>query len=473
MPDDTPRETTTPEPVDALILGSGQAGNPLASALAAKGRRVVLVESRLVGGTCVNSGCTPTKTMIAGARVAELARHAARFGVHTGPVSVRMGEVRHRKREVVDVWRAGSEKRLASDSHIELVHGTARFAGTRIVEVALNGSNETRTLTAPHIFINTGLHSMIPPGLGLEHVPFLTNETVMELDKVPRHLIILGGGYIAVEFAQMFRRFGAQVTIVNRDSQLLPREDPDVAGCLAQIFEEDGITLLHNAQALAAGATPEGISLVVRTEGESEQTLRGSHLLIAAGRAPNTEALNLPATGLQPDEHGFIPVDDRLETPVPGIYALGDVKGGPAFTHISYDDYRIVAANLLEGGHRTTAGRPVPYTIFTDPELGRIGLSEAEARAQGRTVRVARMPASSVARAYETGDDRGLMKIVVDADTEQILGAAILLAEGGEVAAIVQTAMMARLPYTALRDAVWAHPTWAESLNNIFFQWQD
>ena len=462
-----------PQHVDALILGSGQAGNPLASAFAAKEKRVVLVESRFVGGTCVNSGCTPTKTMIASARVAEVARRAAKFGVHTGPVSVQMAEVRHRKRQVVEVWRSGSEKRLHSSDHIELVHGLARFTGPGIVEVTLNDSKQTRAFTADHIFLNTGLHSVTPPGLGLQHVPYLTNESVMELDEVPRHLIILGGSYIAVEFAQMFRRFGAQVTVVNRDPQLLPREDADVAGCLGQILQDDGSTRLLNARALAAGTTPDGISLVVHTECGSERTLLGSHLLLAAGRAPNTEALNLPATGLQPDEHGFVPVNDRLETAVPGIFALGDVKGGPAFTHISYDDYRIVTANLLEGGHRTTADRPVPYTVFTDPELGRIGLSETEAREKGYKVRVAKMPASSVARAYETGDDRGLMKIIVDADTEQILGAAILLAEGGEVAAIVQTAMMARLPYTALRDAVWAHPTWAESLNNIFFQWVD
>ncbi len=472
-PEDAAPSTSKPEAVDALILGSGQAGNPLASALAAKGKRVVLVESKLVGGTCVNSGCTPTKTMIASARVAESARHAARFGVHTGPVTVEMAEVRKRKREIVDVWRTSSEKGLASSDRIELVHGTARFVGLRIVEVTLNSGGGTRTLTAPLIFINTGLHSVIPPGLGLEQVPFLTNESVMELDEVPRHLVILGGSYIAVEFAQMFRRFGAEVTVVNRDPQLLPREDPDVAQCLGQILEEDGITVLHNANALAAGVRPEGVSLVIRTEGESEQTLIGSHLLLAAGRAPNTEVLNLPATGVLPDEHGFVAVNDRLETACPGIFALGDVKGGPAFTHISYDDYRIVAANLLEGGHRTTVDRPVPYTVFTDPELGRIGLSAAEARKQGYNIRIAKMPASSVARAYETGDDRGLLKIIVDADTEQILGAAILLAEGGEVAAIVQTAMMAKLPYPVLRDAVWAHPTWAESLNNIFFKWEE
>ncbi len=460
------------EQVDALILGSGQGGNPLAAALAEKGKRVVVVESKHVGGTCVNEGCTPTKTMIAAAQIAERARQGSKYGIHAAPVTVNMAEVRNRKRSVVDVWRSGSEKRLSSNPKIELVRGFGRFTGPKQVEVALNNGGAARVFTAENIFINTGLRTAVPPGMGLEAVPYLTNETVMELAEVPKHLLILGGSYIAVEFAQMFRRFGAQVTVVSHAPQLLPREDADIAAALLEIFQQDGIEVLLHAKALAAANTPEGITLTLATEGESERTVSGSHLLLAAGRTPNTDALALEATGLKPDEHGFLPVNDRLETAVPGIYALGDVKGGPAFTHISYDDYRILAANLLEGGHRTTNDRPVPYTVFTDPELGRIGLGAAEAKKAGRTIRVAKMPASSIARAYETGADRGLMKIVVDADSEQILGASILAGEGGELAAMVQIAMMGKLPYTALRDAVFAHPTWAESLNNIFFQWE-
>jgi pyruvate/2-oxoglutarate dehydrogenase complex dihydrolipoamide dehydrogenase (E3) component len=460
------------EQVDALILGSGQAGNPLASALAAKAQRVIMVESKHVGGTCVNEGCTPTKTMIASAKVADQARRAAKYGVHTGNVSVNMAEVRDRKRKVVDIWRSGSEKRFESDKHIELVRGVGRFTGPNSVAVALNGNGGTREFTATNTFINTGLRSLTPPGMGLEAVPYLTNETVMELDQIPQHLLILGGSYIAVEFAQMFRRFGAEVTIVSNSPQLLPREDPDIAQSLLEIFNQDGIEVLLNAKALAAANTGNGVSLTVRTEGESEKTLTGSHLLLAAGRTPNTETLQLEAAGLKADEHGFIPVNERLETTVPGVYALGDVKGGPAFTHISYDDYRIIAANLLEGGHRTTKDRPVPYTVFTDPELGRIGMTNEEARKAGHTVRTAKMPASSIARAFETGEERGLVKILVDRDSEQILGAAILAGQGGELAAIVQTAMAGKLPYTVLRDAVWAHPTWAESLNTIFFKWE-
>lgn len=459
------------EEVDAIIIGSGQAGNPLASAFAGKSKRVVVIESKHVGGTCVNEGCTPTKTMVASAKVADQARRSSEFGVHVGDVSVVMEEVRARKRKVVDVWRSGSEKRLDEEKHIELVRGLGSFTAADKVAVALlDGS--TREFTAKQIFINTGLRSLTPDGMGLEAVPYLTNESVMELDVVPEHLLILGGGYIAVEFAQMFRRFGSKVTIVNRAKQLLPREDADVAACLLEIFEQDGIEVVLNANATAAKKSASGVALTVKVDGTNKE-YAGSHLLLAVGRTPNTEALNLAAAGIKVDAHGFIPVNDRLETSTQGVYALGDVKGGPAFTHISYDDYRIVAANLLEGGNRTTKDRPVPYTVFTDPELGRIGMTEEEARKAGHSVRIAKMQASSIARAYETGEDRGLMKVVVDKETEQVLGAAILAGQGGELAAMAQIAMAAKMPFTELRDAVWAHPTWAESWNTVLFKFED
>ena len=348
--------------------------------------------------------------------------------------------------------------------------------GAKTVEVALPDGG-TRRFRSPVVVLNTGLRSAVPPGLGLDNVPFYDNETLMELDEVPRHLLILGGSYIAVEFAQMFRRFGAEVTVVSHSPQLLPREDPDIAGCLLEVFRQDGIEVVLNAKATAAANTPGGVRLTVEVEGEpggsAKRSLDGSHLLLAAGRVPNTDRLNLQAVGLGADEHGFLEVDERLQTAVPGIYAAGDIKGGPAFTHISYDDYRILAANLLEGGSRSTRDRAVPYTIFTDPELGRIGMTEGEARKAGHSIRVARMHAASVARAFETGDDRGLLKAIVDRDTGQILGAAMLAGEGGELAAMVQTAMMGKLPYPVLRDAVWAHPTWAESLNTLFGKFED
>lgn len=462
-------EQQNAEKVDAIIIGSGQAGNPLASAFAKEGYSVVVIESKHVGGTCVNEGCTPTKTMVACAKVAEQARRAVQFGVHTGAVRVEMGEVRARKRSVVDTWRSGSEKRLAAEEKIELVRGLGSFTGKHSVEAALADGGR-RSFTAKLIFINTGLRSITPPGLGLDAVPYLTNESVMELDVVPEHLVILGGSYIAVEFAQMFRRFGAKVTVVSKSAQLMPREDADIAGCLLDVFKQDGIDVLLEAKAAAAEKRGNGIALTVQTK-SGAKTIEGSHLLLAAGRSPNTEALRLDAAGVKLDAHGFIAVNDRLETSTPGVYALGDVKGGPAFTHISYDDYRIVAANLLESGKRTTTGRALPYTVFTDPELGRIGMTVADAKKAGHSVRVGMMPASSIARAYETGEDRGMMKVVVDRDSEQILGAAVLAGQGGELAAMIQIAMEARMPYTKLRDAIWAHPTWAEALNSVFSQW--
>ena len=451
------------EQIDALILGSGQGGNPLATALSSAGHRTVLAENKLVGGTCVNYGCTPTKTMVGSAQVAAKALDAARFGIRVpGPVSTDMAQVRARKREIVEKSHEGSEKRFQNKENLELVRGLGRFTGERTVEVALNDGG-TRSFEAKQVFINTGLRTTVPPGLGLDRIPYLTNETIMELDQLPAPLLILGGSYIGAEFAQMFRRFGARVTIISNAGQLLPREDPDIAECLQGVLQEDGIEIVFNARAVKA---EPGIALQL----EDGRTLTGSHLLLAAGRTPNTDQLQLGKTGLQPDEHGFVPVNDRLETAVPNIYALGDVKGGPAFTHVSYDDYRILAANLLEGGHRSVKDRPITYTVFTDPELGRVGMSEREAREAGKNIRVAAMPAITIARAYEVGDDRGMLKVIIDRDSEQILGAAMLASEGGELAAMIQIAMMGKLPYTALRDACFAHPTWAESLNSVLFK---
>jgi pyruvate/2-oxoglutarate dehydrogenase complex dihydrolipoamide dehydrogenase (E3) component len=460
-----------PETFDAIILGSGQAGNPLAAALAKAGKTVAIIESKHVGGTCVNEGCTPTKTMIASAHVVSLARRAAEFGVHVGPVSVDMAAVCARKRKVVDIWRSGSEKSLDAPG-ITLIRGLGSFSGMKTVSVALTDGG-TRELTAEWIFVNTGLSSLVPDVAGIADIPYLTNETVMELDQVPEHLLILGGSYIAVEFAQMFRRFGAEVSIVSHAEQLLPKEDPDVAEEFAKIFAEDGINVVLGAKVKSALQYGTGIGLIAEAASGEQIKLSGSHLLLAAGRKPNTDALALGKTGLQVDEHGFLPANERLETVVPGIYALGDVKGGPAFTHVSYDDYRIINSNLLEGGARTTKDRLLVYTVFTDPELGRVGLSETEARKQGRSIRVAKMPASSIARAFETGEDRGLVKVVVDADTELILGAAILAGEGGEIMSVLEVAMMGGLRFTALRDAVFAHPGWAEGLNTVFTRWQE
>jgi pyruvate/2-oxoglutarate dehydrogenase complex dihydrolipoamide dehydrogenase (E3) component len=308
----------------------------------------------------------------------------------------------------------------------------------------------------------------MPPILGLTDVPTLDSTTIMEVEQVPEHLVILGGGYVGLEFGQMFRRFGSDVTIVQRGTQLLAREDTDVADEVANILGDDGIEVLLNTEAQHVQQGEDGcIALAVVSE-EGEQTLWGSHLLIAAGRVPNTDMLNLETAGVQTDQRGHIPVNERLETNVPGIYALGDVTGGPAFTHISYDDFRILRTNLIDGGQATTTDRLVPYTVFIDPQLGRVGLNEREAREQGRNIRVAKLPMSSVARAIEVDETRGFMKAIVDADTRQILGGAILGIEGGEIMSALQIAMLGKLAYTALRDGIFAHPTLVESLNNLF-----
>ena len=455
------------ETFDAIILGGGQSGDPLARALAEAGKRVAIIEREAVGGTCVNRGCTPTKTMAASARVAYLARRAADFGVATGPVTVDMGKVRQRKRDIVASFREGDEKKLTGTEGVTLICGEGRFTGPKTVEVAPNGGGEPRTLTAPQVFLNTGARATVPKIDGLEGVPFLDSTSIMELDAVPDHLVILGGSYIALEFGQMFRRFGSRVTIIEKSDHLLGHEDPDVAEEMAEILAEDGIEIHTGASASHVEKTPEGVALTVKI-GDASWTVSGSHLLVAVGRTPNTESLNLEAANVEADETGHIKANDRLETSAEGVWALGDVKGGPQFTHISYDDFRILRANLLQGGSRTTADRPIPYTVFTDPQLGRVGMTEAEARKAGRNIKVAKLPMTEVARALETDETRGFMKAVVDADTEQILGAAVLGIDGGEVMAVLEVAMMGHLPYTALRDATLAHPTLAESLNNLF-----
>ena len=451
---------------DAIIIGVGQAGNPLASALAKAGRRVALLERDAVGGTCVNRGCTPTKTMVASARVAYLARRGADYGVQTGPVTVDLTKVRQRKRDIVEEFRSSAESRLEKTEGIDLIYGEAKLTGPKTVEIALRAGG-TRQVTAPQIFLNTGARPAVPKLDGLDQVEFLDSTSIMELGSVPEHLLILGGSYIALEFGQMFRRFGSRVTVVERSGQLLGREDADVAEEMAKILGEDGLEILTEAKAVKVSQAGTEITLTLQTK-SGTKTLTGSHLLVAAGRTPNTDGLGLDAAGVARDDHGFIQVNETLETNVPGIYALGDVKGGPAFTHIAYDDYRIVAANLLGNGRRTTSDRPVPYTVFTDPQLGRVGLTEAEARAQGKSVQVAKLPMHEVARAIETDETRGFMKAIVDTDTKQILGAAVLGVDGGEVMAVLEVAMLGKLPYTALRDAVLAHPTLAESLNNLF-----
>ncbi|HET7469365.1 MAG TPA: mercuric reductase [Gemmatimonadales bacterium] len=449
------------ERYDAIVIGAGQAGGPLSTALARSGRRTALIEREHVGGTCINEGCTPTKTMVASARVAYLARRGADYGVETGPIQVDLARVRERKRDIVKRFREGSLRRLESTAGLELICAEARFTGPK--RIAVDG----RSLEADLVFINTGCRPAAPDVVGLDQVSSLDSTSIMELDQVPEHLLVLGGGYIGLEFGQMFRRFGSRVTIVQRGPQLLPLEDEDIAAAVLDVLREDGIEVLLDSQAIRAASTQSGVQLTVQTP-DGERQLDGSYVLRAAGRVPNTDRLDLAAAGIASDGKGFIKVNERLETTAPGVYALGDVKGGPQFTHISYDDFRVIRTNLLQNGRACVTDRLVPYTVFIDPQLGRIGLSEREARKQGKPVRVARMPMSHVARALELDESRGLMKALVDPASGQILGAAVLGIEGGELMAAIQLAMMGQVPYARLRDAVFAHPTLAESLNNLF-----
>jgi pyruvate/2-oxoglutarate dehydrogenase complex dihydrolipoamide dehydrogenase (E3) component len=458
---------TTPEQYDAIIIGAGQAGTPLSTTLAEAGMRTVLVERKHVGGTCVNEGCTPTKTMVASGRVAYLARRAADYGVHTGPITIDLLKVRQRKRDIVDSFRNGSQSRIEKTPSLELLFGDASFTGPKTIEVR-TADGRLRSLSATYFFINAGTRASRPNIDGLNDVPYLDNASIMELEHVPDHLLILGGGYIGLEFGQLFRRFGSRVTIVQSGEQLLTREDPDIAEEVATILRQDGVEVLLNAHATHVTHAANGdVQMELPLSGGSTKLI-GSHLLVATGRVPNSDTLNLATGNVETDNHGFIKVNDRLETTASGIYALGDIKGGPAFTHISYDDFRIIRSNLLEKKDASIKDRLVPYTVFIDPQLGRVGLSETDARAQERNIRVAKFPMTSVARALEVDETRGFMKALVDSETGQILGAAVLGIEGGEVMAAFEIAMMGKLPYTALRDGVFAHPTLVESLNNLF-----
>lgn len=454
---------------DAIIIGAGQAGVPLAKKLAAAGWKVALVEKQFVGGTCVNYGCTPTKTLIASGRIAYLVANAAKWGVDVSNYSINMPVVKKRKDDLVNAFRNGSEKQLLKSDKITLLYGTASFVNAQTVAVKLNDGGEEQ-LTANKIFINTGARIAIPEIDGLDTIPYLTSTTILDLEQVPEHLLIVGGSYVALEFGQLYRRLGSKVTILENATTFLPREDDDVAEEIKKILEEDGI-IVHvrsNMQKLEK-ETSGNIKATVSTDGKTT-TIDCSHLLVAVGRPPQTDGLELQNAGVTTDVHGAIQVNEQLETNVPGIYALGDVKGGPAFTHIAYNDFVIVAQNILENTHLSTKNRPVPYCMFTDPQLGRIGISEKEAKKKGIDYRVAKLPMTRVARANETDETRGFMKAIVDPQTKRILGAAILGIEGGEIMSVLQMAMMGGITYDTIRDCVFAHPTLSESLDNLFAQ---
>ncbi|MEH2035644.1 mercuric reductase [Nostoc sp.] len=453
---------------DDIIIGGGKAGKTLAPVLVADGRKTALVERSLnmIGGGCINIACIPTKTMVASANVANTVRKSAAYGVKTNTLSVNLAEVIQRKRSVVQGMREMNLHNLETALGHELIIGTARFVAPKTIAVTTT-EGKNRLLTAERLFVNTGTRPLIPSVPGLTEAGFLTSESIMELEHLPEHLIVLGSGYIGLEFAQMFRRFGSRVTVIGQSEQILSQQDPDIAIAVQTLLEQDGIEFLLKAKVLRVDRTGNETILKIQV-GDREITLQGSHLLVAVGRAPNIDSLNLPAAGVATDTRGFIQVNDRLETNVPGIWALGDINGGPQYTHISLDDYRIIKANLIDGGNRSTRDRLVPSCLFIDPELAHVGLTETEAQQQGYAIRLAKIDASAVPRARTLGQTDGLLKAIVDTDTGRILGCSLLCHEAGEVISTVQMVMQAKIPYTVLRDGILTHPTMTEGLNILF-----
>jgi pyruvate/2-oxoglutarate dehydrogenase complex dihydrolipoamide dehydrogenase (E3) component len=440
---------------DAIAIGAGQAAKPLSYALAELGWKVAFIERAELGGSCINTGCTPTKTMIASAQVAHYARDAARWGVRASEVSVDLPAIVARKNKIVQGFRDSIQKAVDRRPNIHLVHGQARFIAPHQVQVG------HETFESEKIFIDTGTRPRIPGIPGLDSVPFLTNVSIMELQAVPKHLVVLGGGYIGLEFGQMFRRFGSQVTVVHRGERLLPAEDQDIVEQLQEALEAEGISFQLSSRTTCVENRAGEIVLTVDTL-RGQNTVACSHLLVATGRTPNTDDLGLDRAGVALNDRGYIKTNGRMETNVSGVWALGDVKGGPAFTHVSYNDFQIAYANLIEGKDQTIENRYLPYSLFTDPQLGRVGITEREARASGKKLKLGSYPMASVARAIEKDETAGLMKIVVDAATDRILGAAILSSEGGELVQILGAIILAKAPYTVLQGAVYIHPTLAE-----------
>ncbi|HEV2676357.1 MAG TPA: FAD-containing oxidoreductase [Aliidongia sp.] len=441
---------------DAIVIGAGQAGPSLAGRLTAAGMTVALVERHLFGGTCVNTGCMPTKALVASARTAHVARRAADYGIRIeGAVSVDMAAVKARKDGVSTTASGNVEKWLRGMARCTVLRGHARFEQAHTLRIG------DEVISAERIFLNVGGRAVVPEIPGLDQVSYLTNTSILELDRVPRHLVIVGGSYIGLEFAQMYRRFGADVTVIERGPHLLPREDPDVSDGIRSILENEGVAIRTGATCIRIAPQGDDIAVGVDCTAGAPEIL-GSHLLMAVGRRPNTDDLGLERAGIATDARGYVTVDDELRTNVPGIWALGDCNGKGAFTHTAYNDFEIVADNLLGGGSRRVSDRIVTYGLFIDPPLGRVGMTETEARAAGHNIRIGKRPMTRVGRAVEKGETQGFMKVIVDADTDAILGGAILGVDGDEAVHAMLDTMAAKAPYTVLQRAVHIHPTVAE-----------
>ncbi|MEU9559171.1 dihydrolipoyl dehydrogenase family protein [Streptomyces fumanus] len=454
------------EDVDLLVVGGGKAGKTLAMDTARSGRGVVMVERGMIGGTCINVACIPTKALVTSARLARRVATAESLGLNLGKLEVDLRLLRSHKEGVVSEM-VDLNHRQFLDSGMDLVLGEARFVAERTVEIRLNDGGR-RVVRGGDVVINTGTVPHLPAVPGLAEAGALNSETIQQLDRIPERLVVLGGGYVGLEFAQMFAAFGSRVTVLDRNLTLLPQEDPDITEVLAEYLREDGVEMLRGVSVKEVVREAGG----VRVHLEDGRSLVADDILAATGRDPVTAGLGLDAAGVRTDERGFIRVDERLATDAPHTWAVGDVAGSPQFTHVSLDDYRVVKENIA-GGSRSTTGRLVPWNLFTDPELARVGLTEAQARATGRNVRVAKLPVKAIPRSRTLRDTRGVWKAVVDRDTDEILGVALLGPESSEVLTVVQTAMWAGLPFTALRDGLIAHPTMAEGLNALFTAWTD
>ena len=465
-----PSTPMTTEEYDVIVIGGGKGGKTLATELGHQGVKTALIErsAEMIGGTCINLACIPTKSFIASARVAHAARHTGKYGIRDGETVVEWNLVRQRVEGIVTGMREMNRKNFTTSPKLDFILGTARFINPHVLEVReLQGG--IRQITAQKIFINTGTRPATPdlPGLAEIGPLALNSESIQRLETLPRHLVILGGSYVALEFAQMFRFLGSEVTVLERGAQLLKNEDEDVVAVLAEVLREDGIDIRLNSAAERVEKDEDGIAVILRGE-EATSRVSGSHLLLAVGRAPNTEELNLTAAGVETDKRGFVRVNEHLETSVSNVWALGDVNGGPQFTHASLDDYRIVKANVFGSGQRTTKDRLIPFTLFTEPELARVGLTEKEARQQALKIRVAKLPVSAIPRAKTMSETRGLIKAIVDAKTDRILGCTIVSTEAGEILGAVQMTMIGGLPFHTLRDAVLTHPTMVEGFNSLF-----
>ncbi|MFB8754540.1 dihydrolipoyl dehydrogenase family protein [Streptomyces nigra] len=454
------------EEVDLLVVGGGKGGKTLAMDIARAGGRVAMVERGMIGGTCINVACIPTKSLVTSARLLDSLSRAEQVGVRTDKAVADLALLREHKEGVVG-GMVDLNHRQFIDSGMDLILGTARFTGERTVRVELNDGG-TRVLRGKDVVINTGTTPTMPDIPGLAGTEPFTSETLLRLERLPEHLVVIGGGYVGLEFAQMFAAFGSRVTVLHRGDRVLPREDPDISEALTGFLGEAGVDLRTGVKPIGVSGGPGGVTVDLGDRGE----VTGTDLLVAVGREPVTGDLDLEAAGVRTDARGFVQVDDRLATTAPHTWAVGDVAGSPQFTHVSLDDYRIVKANIA-GGDRRTSQRLVPWNLFTTPELARVGMTETEARAAGHDVRIARMPVAAIPRARTLRDTRGLWKAVVDRDSERILGVALLGPDASEVLTVVQTAMLAGTPYTLLRDSIIAHPTMAEGLNMLFNAWTD